>query len=498
MKVSHIIFAIVVVAMFAGYTIVFDTFPRSTFSELEKRDLAAFPEFSWDKLFSGEYTKEISSWFSDSEPYRDTFMAWSMEFDQAKRLSIGDDDVKIQISQDNAAISNSQEVSGNEAGAEEYPDSLNLEDNAKLANSGIIIAGSGENVRALMIFGGGSKGGGAYAEVVNKYRETFGSKVNIYSMTIPNSIEFYCPEKVKKYSNPQRPFIENIHSLLASGVKAVDAYMALRRHTDEDIYLRTDHHWAPLGAYYAAEAFAKVAGVSFKPLDNYDRRVVKNFVGSMYGYSKDISVKKAPEDFVYYVPKGVDYATTYIVYDVNKNYQVTRESKPMAGPYFYKFNDGSGGAYSTFMGSDKKLTQVKTSTKNGRKVLIIKDSYGNALPGYLFYSFEEVHVVDARYFTKNMKRYVEGHKITDILFAFNVFNAYSSSFSKKVERYLSQPDGTTYPADKPDEETNDTVKLKTKQQESAVEREDLPTENNVDKSEHTGANSKGEKVDSIP
>ena len=106
MKVSHIIFAIVVVVMFAGYTIVFDTFPRSTFSELEKRDLAAFPEFSWDKLFSGEYTKEISSWFSDSEPYRDTFMAWSMEFDQAKRLSIGEDDVKIQISQDNVAISN--------------------------------------------------------------------------------------------------------------------------------------------------------------------------------------------------------------------------------------------------------------------------------------------------------------------------------------------------------------------------------------------------------
>ena len=52
--------------------------------------------------------------------------------------------------------------------------------------------------------------------------------------------------------------------------------------------------------------------------------------------------------------------------------------------------------------------------------------------------------------------------------------------------------------DKPDEETNDTVKLKTKQQESAVEREDLPTENNVDKSEHTGANSKEEKADSIP
>lgn len=498
MKGSHIVFAIVVVAMFVGYTIVFDTFPRSRFSELEKRDLAVFPEFTWDKLFSGEYTKEISSWFSDSEPYRDVFMAWSMELDEAKRLSIGDDDVKIQISQDNIAISNSGEASGNVVGTEEYPESLNLDDNAKLANSGIIIAGTGENVRALMIFGGGSKGGAAYAEMVNKYRETIGSKVNIYSMTIPNSIEFYCPEKVKRYTNPQRPFIDNIHSLLASGVKAVDAYTSLRRHIDEDIYLRTDHHWSPLGAYYAAEAFAKEAGVPFKSLDKYDRRVIRNFVGSMYGYSKDISIKKAPENFVYYVPIGVDYATTYVVYDINKNYQVTRESKPMAGPYFYKFNDGSGGAYSTFMGSDKKLTQVKTSTKNGRKVLIIKDSYGNALPGYLFFSFEEVHVVDARYFTKNMKRYVEGHKITDILFVFNVFNAYSSSFPKKVERYLTQPDGTTYPADKADEAKEDTVKSNREQQKSAVESVDLQTENNVNKSEAVGAIGKEEKTDSIP
>ena len=49
-----------------------------------------------------------------------------------------------------------------------------------------------------------------------------------------------------------------------------------------------------------------------------------------------------------------------------------------------------------------------------------------------------------------------------------------------------------------DEEKNDTVKLNTKQQESAVEIEDLATENSVDKSEHAGANSKKEKVDSIP
>ena len=55
---------------------------------------------------------------------------------------------------------------------------------------------------------------------------------------------------------------------------------------------------------------ARVAGVPFRDLSNYERRVVHGYVGSMYGYSQDIAVKNAPEDFVYYVPRNVSYTTT--------------------------------------------------------------------------------------------------------------------------------------------------------------------------------------------
>ena len=67
------------------------------------------------------------------------------------------------------------------------------------------------------------------------------------------------------------------------------------------------------------------------------------------------------------------------------------------------------------MGSDQRLTVVRTSTPSKRRLLIMKDSFGNALPGYLFFSFGEIHVVDSRYFLKNMKDYVTQNKITDIL-----------------------------------------------------------------------------------
>ena len=53
----------------------------------------------------------------------------------------------------------------------------------------------------------------------------------------------------------------------------------------------------------------------------------------------------------------------------------------------------------------------------------MKDSYGNALPGYLFYSFEEIHIIDFRYFTKSVVDYIRRNNISDLLFANNIFHA---------------------------------------------------------------------------
>ncbi len=444
-------------AVFLGFTIVFNTFPRSTYSELEKRELATFPQFTWKKLWSGDFTAEISSWFSDSEPYRDEFLSLSMEVDNRMRLALSDDNVTFHApttpvdyeeeeeEEDNTSATDSTANPGSTATADSIaaaPKKNPLaNENAKIANAGIIIVGTGERVRALMLYHGRENMGGAYAELANTYKETFGDSVNVYSMAIPTAVEFYCPDKVKRQTRRQRPTLDNILAHLSPSVRAVDAYGVLSRHIDEPIYLRTDHHWSPLGAYYVAEEFARVAGVPFRNLSFYTQKVTHQFVGSMYAYSNDIAVKNAPEDFIYYVPDSVDYSTTYVNFDVNADYQVTGESRPYKSKYFFHYRDGNSGAYSTFMGSDMKLTKVTTSTANGRRVLIIKDSFGNAIPGYLFYSFEEVHVVDFRYFTRNMREFVADNRITDILFAYNMFNACSKSASRKPLQYLTQQGG---------------------------------------------------------
>lgn len=457
MRVNNIYIAVISI-VFLAFTVVFDFFPRSTYSPLEKRDLTQFPAFSWDKLASGEFTKSINSWFSDSEPYRDMFLSMSMKEKDLIKLSLSEDDITFHASTDNLEDEgpSDEELEAKERQVGKYDNKVTAEEVATIANRGIIIVGKGEKTRALMAYGGGSKGGVDYAQSANEYKKAF-PNVNVYCMVIPTAVDFYCPAKAKKASNEERPTINNIYAHLDPDIHAVDVYTELGKHAAEDIYLRTDHHWAPLGAFYAAQEFCRVAKVPFKPLKFYERKVVHGYVGSMYGYSKDISLKKNPEDFVYYVPKGVKYTTTYIDYNINKNYEVIGESKPYKSIFFYKYKDGSGGAYCTFMGGDTRIVKVETGNKNKRRVLILKDSFGNALPGYLFYSFEEIHVVDYRYFTKNMKEYVRANKITDILFANNIFNAYSNKICRKYVRFLNQAGGVHTPADsKANKQGNDT------------------------------------------
>lgn len=304
--------------------------------------------------------------------------------------------------------------------------------------SGIIIIGKGDSVRAVEPFRGLEQRGINYAEAANRYKKTFGNRVNVYCMVIPTAVALYCPEEAQEWTKDEWAAIDNVYSHLRNGVKAIDLAETLKAHAEEDIYARTDHHWAALGAYYAAQQFAEIADVPFADLSTYQRHAIHNYVGTMYRFSKDVAVKNAPEDFVWFVPQNVTYTTSYIKYRLGRNKQVVSESEPTDGNFFYEYEDGNSAAYMTFMHGDLNTTTVKTSTRNGRRLLILKDSYGNALPSFLFHSFEEIHVVDCRYFLRNIARYVNEHAISDILFANNAGHAHTEATYKAYHRYLEQ------------------------------------------------------------
>ena len=319
--------------------------------------------------------------------------------------------------------------------------------------SGIILVDTGKTVRAIEPYKANYENGAAYAAIVNKYKRTF-PDANVYCMIIPNAVAFYCPDTAKTWTDAELPAIRNILSGLSADVRPVDIFETLQAHVEEPIYSRTDHHWAPLGAYYAAQRFAEVADVDFKDLSEYEPRVIHDYVGSMWTFSRDKAVKDAPEEFVYYIPRDSSFSATRITYKkVSKRVGRKRRrrtiswltaSEPESFSFFRNYEDGNSAAYCVFMGGDLNTTSVVTQTKNNRHLLILKDSYGNALPSNLFSSFEEIHVVDCRYFLQNMVKFVKAHAITDILFANNLIHASAPKTVQAYERYLTQKRTTTH------------------------------------------------------
>lgn len=471
-KVSDIIYVVITMTLFVFLGVSMFIFPRSTESELEKRELAKFPKFSLETFVSGEFTSSLNTYFSDTVPFRDDLMAISstirnmtgfrvnnikfynvtvaenvntepaetlpLETETASEESFTHEAQGISPNVQTTAPENEmQQEPFSEITTAESAEAIDMDDTVKIMNNGIIVVGT----RAIMLYGGSYTVGENYAKVVSEYKKQLGSSVNVYCMVIPTSVEFYCPEDAKPFTSEQLGNINNIYSNLQNGVKAVDAYTPLNLHKDESIYFRTDHHWASLGAYYAAKQFADTAGVNFSDLSEYDEKVVEGYVGTMYSYTEyNPDLKNNPEDFVYYVPKNVEYTTTYHNYILGENNVIVGMQEPYDANFFVDYSNSKDKSmlYCTFMGGDAKITHIKTSTKNGRKLAIFKDSYGNALPQFLFGSFEEIFVMDMRFFTYNAIDYIKENGITDLLFANNAFHATTKSTVTHYEAFLTQ------------------------------------------------------------
>ena len=134
----------------------------------------------------------------------------------------------------------------------------------------------------------------------------------------------------------------------------------------------------------------------------------------MYTFSKSAVLENNPEDFTYYAPKN-HYTTTY--YD-------TDFTNPREGNLLIDLDNVEPVSwYLVFMGGDEKITHVSTDVKNGRTLVIVKDSYGNALVPCLTNSFSDIYVTDMRYLDVNAVSFMKEVGATDVLFAMNTFSA---------------------------------------------------------------------------
>ena len=78
--------------------------------------------------------------------------------------------------------------------------------------------------------------------------------------------------------------------------------------------------------------------------------------------------------------------------------------------------------YKVFLGGNDAEIKIHTDLENGRRLLVIKDSYANCFVPFAAEQFEDVFLLDLRYFNGSVKQYLENHEITDVLVLYNVEN----------------------------------------------------------------------------
>ena len=423
-------------------------FPRATVSEIEKRTLTPFPKFSFSSYFSGEFTSGVASHYDDTVPYRDSFKNLGNRFKGLFGLRSGKNTVTIinkpmndleapakddedEQTDETMSANDTEENAATEPEPEpEEPDQKDFRaEEAEFGlSNGLMVVYQDGHWKCLSLFGGGD--GEVYADALNSLQSTVGSSVKIYSMPAPLSSQFYVPSNAADYSNDQQACMDKVHEKLDDRIVYVDACPELQKHTEEEIYCRTDHHWQALGAYYACKVFAKAAGVPYLDLEkDFTKGVNEGYVGTMYAYSEDSRILNDPEDFTYYAP-NVEYDAYY--YDTAFNYKFKEDI------LFYNFTGSS--SYLMFIDGDENVVKINTKVHNGRKLLVIKDSYGNAEIPFLVGSFEQVYVADMRYFERNLPNFIKSQGITDVLFSMCTYSVVGGNASCLTTLMTQDPD----------------------------------------------------------
>ncbi len=401
---------------------------KPTYSEYEKRELAEAPSFSLASFFQGSYAAQADAHYADTFPFRDFFVQLGSVIEEKRGFRF-DDDVRLHevpsTPEPQPPVSepmipgDSQESSSSDSSS-----SQTVEDTATIEQNGSVFIYKG---MGLSLFGGSNATGKWYADTVNLYAQAL-EGVQVYDLIIPTHIEFALPEKYQSLSDPQKPNIDYIYSCLDPSILTVDAYSKLQEHSDEYLYFNTDHHWTGRGAYYAYQAFAETAGFEPVPYEDIQWKRIDNFLGTLYTQTQDSQLRE----------KG-DYVEYPVITTPHQSYMYLKDQPytPYASTVFAEYATGVN-SYSVFLHGDQPLTKIETDLKNGRKIMVIKESFGNAFAPFLINHYETVYVVDERYFQLGVIDYIRQEGINELVFVNNVFAANTSYRIQDINRIMYQ------------------------------------------------------------
>lgn len=347
--------------------------PKKAVSELENRDLAKAPKLSVSTVMNKTFMSDAEKYMADHIPLRSGFAKAKTQLELASgKREINGVFVTDEMLLENIQISDLKTTKGN-------------------------------------------------IEALNSFSKKYENKIETSIMLVPTALEFYrmnAPALAKVADQTQ--YIKDVYNSLETINKA-DVFSSLASSASEYIFYRTDHHWTSLGAYYGYTSLAKTLGFKAASLDMFNiEHASHDFYGTLY--SKVLCGEDLKDNIDLYHYTAGDAVTDVIRY-TDKNTQTYPS-------IFFKENLEIKDKYTTFLGENTSIVQIKTKVENDKKIIIFKDSYAHSLMQFLPLHYKEILLVDLRYLTTPLEDYVNLQDYQQALFLYNVSSFTSNSIKQ--------------------------------------------------------------------
>lgn len=359
-------------ALLTGMGILGAVLPSKGFSESENRYLQKKPEFTWQALMDGSFGEKYEAYLSDQFPGRN---GWVGVKTLAEQLGGKADSNGVYFGKDGYLI--------------EKFETEDLE---------------GEQMDRNLL---------TLAKALGRMVQEYGDQ-HVRVMLVPGASQILT-DKLPLFAAPYRQELV-VEKLLAEGdfqkiVVPVEA--ALGQHKDEEIYYRTDHHWTSLGAYYGYAAWMESLGQVPWEADRFAVSTVsRDFYGTLQA---KVQGWRRPDEIDLYQPvEPVAYKTEYDATGVWSD-----------GLYQYGALETKD-QYSVFLDGNHGLTRIRnmaepgSGNSQGKKLLMIKDSYAHSFAPFAANHFEETVMVDLRYFNMDVEAFAREEGVTDILVLYRI------------------------------------------------------------------------------
>ena len=334
---------------------------QRTYSPVEKRELQTRPEISITKVLDGRFQKKYESYLRDQFPGRDHWVSFQTDME----LFMGKNEIH------NVYIGKNHYLLEHYTEKEFDPQQIS------------------KNLQALEKFVGKAK-----------------QNADVHVMMVPTK-SWVLREKLPAFAPhyKEQKFYDALQKKMEKEDVLISVEPVLDAHKEEEIYYRTDHHWTTLGAWYAYEQYTKAVGGDLQRAQGKKkfRCISKDFYGTTYA---KINYARQADKIEIYEPAD----KLRVVYNMGE-----KKTKTLYDFSFLKTAD----QYSVFTGGNQAVLEITGGIKNGKTLLLIKDSFANSILPFLAEDYEKLVVVDLRQLNVSGDRLLEMFSPTDILILYN-------------------------------------------------------------------------------